>query len=184
MQNSSRPEIPRLYRRVALGVLCTLLFTQCETTKKKTYKSAEYTPDKLATPTGHGMKKKEYPFDDAGNYRKDWVKTKSNSRTKSSYKRSPVSTAQANSSASNTPNKTLSPSNYPDYVGNTATPAYSPAPSVAVPEPKPSVRYHKVASGDTLYSLSRKYGVSVTALKNTNGLSSDLIRKGQSLRIP
>jgi len=43
--------------------------------------------------------------------------------------------------------------------------------------------YHQVGSGDTLYSISRKYGVSVDALRKENGLTSDLIRIGQSLRL-
>ncbi|MFV0295787.1 MAG: LysM peptidoglycan-binding domain-containing protein [Hyphomicrobiaceae bacterium] len=41
-----------------------------------------------------------------------------------------------------------------------------------------------VARGDTLSALSRRYGVSVADLKQANGLSSDLIRQGQSLRLP
>ncbi len=184
----SHPEIFRSYARVVIGVLCVLLLSQCTpTSKKKTYKSAAYTPDKLATPSGHGMKKKEYPFDDSGNYRRDWVKKKTGSRTKSSYKgysAAPKPQTEKVSSNSSSSPKPLSPSNYPDYVGNKPTPAVSSPPPAPKPAPKPSVRYHKVASGDTLYSLSRKYGVSVGALKKTNGLSGDLIRKGQSLRIP
>ncbi len=41
-----------------------------------------------------------------------------------------------------------------------------------------------VESGDTLYSLSRRYGVSVSALMDANGLTSPMIRIGQKLRIP
>ena len=47
-----------------------------------------------------------------------------------------------------------------------------------------SYRVHRVTRGDTLYGISRKYGVSVSRIKSTNGLRSDLIRTGQSLRIP
>lgn len=43
---------------------------------------------------------------------------------------------------------------------------------------------HTVVHGDTLYSLARRYGTSVNAIKNTNGLNSNLIRLGQTLRIP
>lgn len=42
---------------------------------------------------------------------------------------------------------------------------------------------HKVNAGDTLYSIGRRYGVSVQSLKKANGLTSDLIRVGQSLRL-
>lgn len=43
---------------------------------------------------------------------------------------------------------------------------------------------HTVVSGDTLFSLARRYGTSVSAIKSANGLSSDLIRVGQTLTIP
>lgn len=45
-------------------------------------------------------------------------------------------------------------------------------------------RTHTVASGDTLYGLARRNGTSVKAIKNANGLSSDVIRIGQKLKIP
>ncbi|MFD1293392.1 glucosaminidase domain-containing protein [Lutibacter holmesii] len=40
---------------------------------------------------------------------------------------------------------------------------------------------HIVVKGDTLYSISRKYGLSVDKLKKINGLSSNVINVGQSL---
>ncbi|WP_236683802.1 LysM peptidoglycan-binding domain-containing protein [Demequina flava] len=44
---------------------------------------------------------------------------------------------------------------------------------------------HKVASGDTVWGLARKYGTSVSAIKDANGLNaSATIRIGQSLSIP
>ncbi|MEM0896207.1 MAG: LysM peptidoglycan-binding domain-containing protein [Verrucomicrobiota bacterium] len=45
-------------------------------------------------------------------------------------------------------------------------------------------RYHKVAAGDTLWGLSRKYGTTVSAIKKANGLSSDTIVNGRTLKIP
>lgn len=47
-----------------------------------------------------------------------------------------------------------------------------------------SVGNHKVVQGDTLYSLSRTYGVSVKELKETNNLQSDTIKIGQTLKVP
>ncbi len=41
-----------------------------------------------------------------------------------------------------------------------------------------------MAKGDTLTSLSKKYGTSVESLKTANGLRSDTISLGQSLKIP
>lgn len=40
---------------------------------------------------------------------------------------------------------------------------------------------HQVVSGDTLYSLAKKYGSTVNELKAINGLTSDLIKVGQIL---
>jgi LysM repeat protein len=43
---------------------------------------------------------------------------------------------------------------------------------------------HTVAAGDTLYSLSKRYGVSVQAIQQANGLTSENIQVGQVLTIP
>lgn len=40
-----------------------------------------------------------------------------------------------------------------------------------------------VKSGDTLWGISNKFNVSVSTLKSLNGLTSDLIRPGQTLRV-
>ncbi|MDD6386947.1 LysM peptidoglycan-binding domain-containing protein [Lactobacillus equicursoris] len=42
---------------------------------------------------------------------------------------------------------------------------------------------YKVAKGDTLWSIAKKYGVSVSALQKANNLSSSLIYIGQSLKL-
>ncbi len=43
---------------------------------------------------------------------------------------------------------------------------------------------YTVRSGDTLWDLARRYGTTVSAIKNLNGLSSDTLRIGQVLKIP
>ncbi len=42
---------------------------------------------------------------------------------------------------------------------------------------------HKVAEGETLFAISRKYGVSVTQIKEWNNLSSNSLSLGQELKI-
>ncbi len=43
--------------------------------------------------------------------------------------------------------------------------------------------YHKVKSGESLYSLSKKYGVSAASIKELNALKKPELRIGQSLKI-
>ncbi len=43
---------------------------------------------------------------------------------------------------------------------------------------------HKVKAGESLFKLSRWYGVTITSIKSANGLKSDKIIIGQVLRIP
>lgn len=64
------------------------------------------------------------------------------------------------------------------------TPAAAPAP--VRPASVPGGAY-TVKAGDTLYKISRQYGVSPTALMQANGLTpetANTIRVGQTLRIP
>ncbi len=43
---------------------------------------------------------------------------------------------------------------------------------------------HTVVRGDTLWGLSRKYNVSVDAIKKANGMTRDTVVLGSKLRIP
>lgn len=45
-------------------------------------------------------------------------------------------------------------------------------------------RVHVVRRGDTLSGLAARYGTTITSIKRSNGLKSDLIKVGQSLKIP
>ena len=45
-------------------------------------------------------------------------------------------------------------------------------------------RRHKVRSGDTLWSLARRYGTSVDGLRRANGMRSSRLKAGQVLTVP
>ncbi len=53
----------------------------------------------------------------------------------------------------------------------------------AVKQPPNTVLYHTVGKGDTLYSISRQYGLKPSELKRLNGLDSNIISMGQQLRV-
>lgn len=48
----------------------------------------------------------------------------------------------------------------------------------------PAGATYKVRSGDTLASIARKHHVTPAALREANGLSADIVRIGQELRLP
>jgi len=63
-------------------------------------------------------------------------------------------------------------------IGETKKPAPVPAPAPA------STKTHKIVKGDTLTSVAKKYNTSVESIKSANGLRSDAISLGQTLKIP
>ncbi len=103
------------------------------------------------------------------------------------YKSISTPTIQPNPSASPyaapvaatpTPTRVASAPSRPTVV------APRPAPRVVKKPAKPTVRYHTVKRGDTLYALARKYKTSVAALKSKNGLRNNIIGIGKRLRLP
>ena len=171
-----------------------IFLTQCRTVGGS-YQDIEYDPNTLKTPDGHGMVREDYPFDDEGKYRRDWVKSKDRSRARSSYELpDPEPADAAAAEQTSVVSRPHLPTPPPPVA---ALPAVTPAAStsfreeysspvsnaVTTPAMK-SATYHKVESGDTLYSIARRHDTSVTQLKKVNGLTSDIIRVGQSLRLP
>ncbi len=196
----------RVIGLILSGVVSPVILTQCKTTSG-TYKDVSYDPSKLKTPAGHGLEKKEYPFDESGVYRKDWVKSNASGRDRSAVPSTESSTQLA--SVSTMEGGSTGPNGYPTYAeasaarasGNFVGPAGESYPgstepagemvtasasggAATTPRPAASPSYHKVSSGDTLFALAGRYNTSVTELKRMNGLKGDSIRVGQSLRIP
>ncbi|MBU8915078.1 LysM peptidoglycan-binding domain-containing protein [Bacillus sp. FJAT-29953] len=72
--------------------------------------------------------------------------------------------------------------------------APAPAPVVVVPPPAPSTpapapsaaatQDYTIVPGDSLSKIALKFGTTVSQLKSLNGLSSDMIYAGQTLKVP
>lgn len=109
----------------------------------------------------------DYPFDEQGNYIE--------------------SAARGGGGGSTTPVASYNPpppSNYEPITSDppTASPPVSSPPPPS--RPKPQTVSYTVRKGDTLSGIAKRHGTSVSAIRSANGLSGDLIRIGQSLRVP
>lgn len=77
----------------------------------------------------------------------------------------------------------LSSNQSPDDMTTPTTPPTKPAPAKPKPVVKP--RTHIVAARETLASIARQHGVSITALQAANpGVTPKKLRVGQSLNLP
>lgn len=65
-----------------------------------------------------------------------------------------------------------------------AVPAAPPVPTADLPQRRVQWQRHKVKPGETLTGLANKYGVSVAALRQANGLHTGMLRKDQDVLIP
>ena len=133
------------------------------------------------------------PFDEDGNYVEAWAdnppKRSGGWFGKKKPKEAPevIETEKPTRQVYNTPKTETRPA-----PKTTSRPKPKTTPKAkAKPKPKPKPvkaqpksRRHTVKKGDTLYGLSRKYGVSVSAIQKANKLSGSNIRLGASLVIP
>ena len=128
------------------------------------------------------------PFDDAGNYREDWV---AKGEGTSGVRDTPTSAAYSQE-ADDTPvsPRTVASSGSSSARKSSSSSGSSSRKSTASSKPKPKPRpvakptYVKVKPGDTLYGLALKNGTTIAAIKSANGLKSDIIVDGKSLKIP
>jgi LysM repeat protein len=67
------------------------------------------------------------------------------------------------------------------------TPTVTPEPTPTLtpsPSPTPELRTYRVVAGDTLIGIAGRYGTTVKAIMDLNGLTSTSLRIGQVLKIP
>ncbi len=126
------------------------------------------------------------PFDSRGNYIEEWV----NSPEKWHRPNAPSHRSKPNTPPREPAPQQLavleprpSPAVYaPKTVA--ANPKPKPKPKPVVVKPKPKAVNYTVKRGDTLGRIASRNGISLSALRRANGISGDLIRPGQVLKIP
>lgn len=152
--------------------VAVLFLASCNTPKQ----SMNLTGADLATPS-HSMSHGEYPFDDGGGYVDSWAAegagrfpaSVDSDRSDEGRKRTTSRSSKSSSKSSKTASRTSKSSSK-----SSKTASKSKGRSITV----------TVRKTDTLYGLARKYGTSVGAIKSANGLKSDSLRTGRSLKIP
>ena len=74
-------------------------------------------------------------------------------------------------------------------AGIPVPPSFGSVPATVKPVAKLSVdldgsKYYSVVSGDSLWKISKVFGVSIDAIKSANALESDVVVVGEKLTIP
>ena len=84
-----------------------------------------------------------------------------------------------------TPNPSLPSDVNPAYEETAVYEETTPAvPEPAHTPPAPQAKVHTVVRGDSLWSIGKKYGVSIDAIKQANGMTKDIAVLGAKLKIP
>lgn len=124
-------------------------------------------------PTGTG------PFDSRGNYIEAWADNPAKWRGGDRKPTPPRTTTPPRRPAQATASTQQA---RPTQTAQNR-PAATPQPRPPV-RPQPQVRRYTVKRGDTLSAIARRHNTTVAGLRRANGISGDLIRPGQVLRIP
>lgn len=113
----------------------------------------------------HSMSHADYPFADNGDYKSDWAAEggQSPGMDYSSWRSSHGGSSRGSSKKKTTSKSgSKSSSRSSSHKGGSYT----------------------IKSGDNLGAIARKHGTTVAKIKAANGLSSDMIRAGKTLKIP
>lgn len=118
----------------------------------------------------HSMSHADYPFADNGDYKSDWAAEggRSPGMDYSSWRSSHGGSSRGSSKKKTSSKKTSSKSGSKSSSKGSSHKGGS----------------YTIKSGDNLGAIARKHGTTVAKIKAANGLSSDMIRAGRTLKIP
>lgn len=141
----------------------------------------DLSPDMIATPP-HRMARTEYPFDSSGRYVDAWAAAGAGRYGRTTN----TDHTEDGRGETTTPQRRPTPPSRATTTKPAAKPSAKPTakPPAKKPPAKKKSTTHTVKRGDSLGSLSRRYGVSVQSIKKANGLKSDRIIDGRKLVIP
>ena len=201
---SSEKIIPRtVARTVARGLLVVIAATlgACTSPKQK----LTLTPESIATPP-HRMPRAEYPFDASGRYIDAWAAEgavrygrRVNTDRSDEGRNEPTAPPErrplvipVSQSSQPKPITASRPATSPTKKSTASSTPPPPRKTTAKPTAKTTAKTatkarstsHIVKRGDSLSSLSNRYGVTIQALKKANGLKSNMISDGRKLVIP
>jgi len=140
-------------------------------------------------PRGPGHPVGTGPFNSRGDYIEAWADNPAKWRggdRKPTPPRTTTPPRQQQQATASTPRPTQqarptqTAQNRPTQTAQTR-PATTPQPR---PQPRPQARTYTVKRGDTLSGIASRHRTTVAGLRRANGISGDLIRPGQVLRIP
>ena len=142
------------------------------------------------------MSRAEYPFDENGNYREDWVKGTNDNAVASVDNRNVVDLTTNNppspflGTTDERDSKPAVSSRSSSSSKKTSSSSSKKVASSSKSKPKPKKPVAKsttvtVKKGDSLYGLAKRYGTTVKAIQSANGMgSSTMLRDGKSIKIP
>lgn len=123
-----------------------------------------------ATPA-HSMEKEDYPFSPSGEYLTAWASNSGREGSVSDYESWQRSHGGSVSRRNPSPVRKVSSSS-------------SKKKSTTSSKSKGGSSSYTIKKGDTLGAIAQKHGTTVSKIKAANGMSSDFIREGKSLKIP
>lgn len=172
--------IPKLMVRsgfTATALLAMLFMANCSSGKKGLPTNLPHITLSSSTATPpHALPSYTYPFDSQGNYVSEWAAEGERRAGRSRIATSADVQRWSSSHGTGSRSRSASSASRKPNVKVTSTSRKKPSTSGA--------RVHTVKKGDSLYAIARRYGSTVAKIKAANGLRSDMIRPGMTLRIP